>query len=483
MDAYLVSGWQALCQQLAPAFTGPTFVTFLHVATGWALCRSRPAVTALVHTIGPTLLGHAAKHWTAYEKFFYRAAWSMPELSRLLLTRVVAPLLDRCGADGPAAGGAGEAEAEAGAGADAELKIDDTTTGRHGRHVAYAGYFKDASASNAAHAVVRWAHNWVIGAVAVRPGRWPKWVLCLPVLFELYRKRADCDAARGRPFLTRQQIAAAMIRRTREALPGRAIHVAADGAYATKEVAEAAGEASTGPRRADLTSRIRADAAIYELPPKRRRPGRGPRPGKGRRLPTPRQIAARRTKGWRSVEVLAYGRRVKRRVLAVVCLWWRVARDKPIKLLIVRDPSGVQKDDYLFCTDPSVPDERVVERFAARWTVEDAVRDGKQVGGFGQVQGWCEHTVERQAPFALVVQTLVKAWYLLYGADDAAARARLDGDETYTWMKRKEHPSYLDMLATLRRALWSERLKCNSCLSGRVAALLKPLQFTLCAAA
>ena len=32
MDAVLVSGWEALCQLLAPAFTRPTFVTFLHLA-------------------------------------------------------------------------------------------------------------------------------------------------------------------------------------------------------------------------------------------------------------------------------------------------------------------------------------------------------------------------------------------------------------------------------------------------------------------
>jgi hypothetical protein len=474
MGAYLVSRWVELCQQLAPAFTAPTLVTFLHVATGWALCRSRPTVTDLVRTIGPTLLGHAAKHWTAYEKFFYRAAWSLPELSRLLLGRVVVAVIDRCAA-APAGG-------TAGAPADVWLNVDDTTAGRHGRHVAWAGYFKDASASNAAGTVVRWAHNWVVGAVAVRPARWPDWVVCLPVLFDLYRKRGDCDG--DRPFRTRQQIGADMIHRAAAALPGRRLRVGADGQYATRAMADAA--RADG---ADLVSRMRADAAIYAPPPKCRRPRRGRPPKKGKRLPTPRRIAARRTRGWRTVEVLVYGRRVRRRVLAVVCLWWRVAGDRPVKLLIVRDPSGVQKDDYLFCTDPSVPDGQIVERFAGRWPIEDAFRDGKQLCGFGQVQGWCPHTVERQAPFALIVQTLVKAWYLLCGADAAQAPAEggggAAGDDSdgYGWERPKEHPSYLDMLAALRRSLWSERLKVNSALTGRVAELLKPLQFTLCAAA
>ena len=38
-------GWEALCQQLASAFTRPTFVTFLHIATGWVLCPSLSTAT------------------------------------------------------------------------------------------------------------------------------------------------------------------------------------------------------------------------------------------------------------------------------------------------------------------------------------------------------------------------------------------------------------------------------------------------------
>lgn len=464
MDAALVSGWEALCQLLSPAFTRPTVVTFLHVVTGWVLCRSKPTVTNLVCTIGSSLLSHAARHWTVYEKFFYRAAWSLPEVSRLLLTRVAAPLIDRC---------AVSTEAIAAASA-IDLNIDDTTCGRCGKHVAWAGYFKDASACNTLGTVIHWAHNWVIGCVTMRDRRWPQWVIGLPVLFHLYRKPRDCD--KNHPFQTRQQIAAQMIRDTRAALPERTIRIAADGQYAAQEVVQAADDP-----RSNLVSRMRSDAAIYALPPQRKRRTRGRRKKKGKRLPTPRRLAARRKEGWRTVEAMAYGKKVKRKVLPVVCLWYHVAKDSPVKLLIVRDPSGQQKDDYLFCTDPNVPDEQIIERFAARWPIEECIHDGKQFGGFEQVQGWCKRTVQRQAPFALIVQTLVKAWYLLHGAD--AVSAQPEGAEICGWMRPKDHPSYLDMLATLRRVLWTHRIKCNSTFVGRVRKLLEPLRFTLCAAA
>jgi len=454
MDAALVTGWEALCQRLGPAFTHPTFVTFLQIATGWVLCRSKPTVTHLVCTIGTSLLGHAAKHWTVYERFFYRAAWDLLDLSRLLLVEVVAPLIRACGLVRAI-----------------DLNIDDTTCGRCGRHVAFAGYFKDASVSNTLQTVVHWSHNWVIGAVTLRPKRWPNRVIGLPVWFTLYRKRPACD--KRHPFRTRQQIAAEMIRRTRQALEDWPLRVAADGQYATKEVVEAAAGV-----RSNLVSRIRSDAALYALPPKRKAGRRGAPRKKGKRLPAPRQIAARRKKGWRLVEARMYGKVRQRLVLWIVCLWYHVSRERPIRLLIVRDPEGKEKDDCLFCTDPAVPDVEILERFAGRWPIEESILEGKQLGGMEQVQGWCARTVLRQAPMALVVQTLVKAWYLRYGVK--ATEAQPHGTD---WQGPKDHPSYLDMLATLRKALWTERIMGNSTFKGRVRGFWKTLQFALCAAA
>jgi len=454
MDATLVTGWEALCQQLAPAFTKPTFITFLHIAVGWVLCRSKPTVTSIVCTIGTRCLGHTVKHWTVYERFFYRASWSLGEVSRLLLVRVVAPLIRAHGVE-----------------VVIDLKIDDTTCARCGRHVAYAGYFKDASACNVLRKVVHWSHNWVIGCVAMRPKRWPNWVLGLPVWFSLYRKPADCN--RKEPFRTRQQIAAEMIEQTREALPDWTIRIAADGQYATSAVVQAALEADT-----NLVSRIRSDAAIYALPPKHRpKSKRGPRPKKGKRLPTPKKLARRRN-GWRTVEALVYGKRVKRQVLSVTCLWYHVHKTQPIKLMIVRDPTGQQTDDYMFCTDPAVSEVEIIERFAARWPIEEAIHDAKQLGGFEQVQGWCPRTVLRQAPMAMILQTLVKAWFLRYGVKAKSAQPK--GTD---WAASKDHPSYLDMLATLRKAIWSDRINIKSLLRGGVRELWKALQFTLCAAA
>lgn len=191
----------------------------------------------------------------------------------------------------------------------------------------------------------------------------------------ILRKRPDCG--KGHPFQTRQQIAAKMIRDAHACLPGRTIRIAADGQYATKRMVAAAREC-----RINLVSRMRSDAAVYELPAKRKRPGRGRSAKRGRRMPTPKVMAARRKKGWRSIQVRMYGKTVERRVLPITCLWYHVDKDHPAKLLIIRDPEGKQNDDFAFCTDPATPDEQIVERFAGRWPIEECIRDGKQHGGF-----------------------------------------------------------------------------------------------------
>lgn len=458
MEADPITAWTLLCQELASAFTRPTFITFLHIATGWVLCRSRPTVTGLICTMGQLFLGHVVKHWTVYERFFYRAAWSLDRVSQLLLTRVIVPLIDQEGYDG--------------AGGPIELIFDATTCGRTGKHVAYAGYFKDASVGNTLKTVVHWAHNWVIGCVVLRPYRWPNWVLALPVMFSLYRKRVDCD--QRHPFASTQQLAARMIEQTRQLLPARDIFVCGDGQFATREVVAALDH------RSNLVSRIRGDGALYEIPTQPGKRRRGQPRKKGKRLPTPKRLA-KRTKGWKTIWVRKRGKRVKRRVFALTCLWYHVCKDRPIKLLIVRDPAGRERDDFLFCTDPAVAEVQIVERHYGRWSIEDAIHDAKQIGGFEQVQGWCSRTVTRQAPMSMVIQTLVKAWYLTCGVKIACAQPK--GAKVCGWLGEKRHPSYLDMLATLRQVIWDSRINMNSAIRGRVRDILTALRFTLCGAA
>jgi len=459
MDAAsLVSAWNALIQHLCLAFTEPTARTWQQIALGWVLHRGPATVTGIFRTLGRL----ADRHWTVYEKFFYRATWSLETLSYYLMMHVIAPMILESGvmdsaSDKPVA----------------DLAIDDTTAGRYGKHVAHAGWFKDASAQGPATkgTVIHWAHNWIIGAFTVRLPRWPlvRWVL--PAVFTLYRKPADCD--KTHPFRTRQVLAGEMIQCVAKALPHMQLRVSADGQYATRDLVAAL------PEGVSLVSRIRRDAAINALPPKRRRPGqRGRTPKKGKRLPAPQKIAARRKKGWKMITVLKQGREVKRLVLGITCLWYHVCKDTPIRMVIVRDPSGKQEDDFFFCTDAKVSDREIVQRYYDRWGVEDAILESKQQMGFESTRGWCSKTVNRQGPLAMVLVTLVKAWYSKCALEDASLLP-----ETTPWYPAKTRPSFMDMLSALRRVLWQHRISPNSRFSARVQQIWNAVAYALSEAA
>ena len=273
-----------------------------------------------------------------------------------------------------------------------------------------------------------------------------------------------------------------MVHRAAQALPNVQWRLWADGQYATRDFVRGL------PPGANLVSRIRCDAALYALAPLRRRPGRrGRPPKKGRRLPTPRRMAARRKKGWKRIALLRQGRLVERLVMGITCLWYHVSADVPVRLVIVRDPAGRQKDDFFFCTDASVSDAEIAERACDRWGVEEAILEAKQQLGFETTRGWCSRTVNRQAPpivslrverLAMVLLTLVKAWYARCAVGEPSLLP-----EGAPWYRTKTRPSFADMLAALRRVLWQHRISPKSTVSARVQQVLDTVAHALCAAA
>ena len=175
----------------------------------------------------------------------------------------------------------------------------------------------------------------------------------------------------------------------------------------------------------------------------KRRPGRPAQ--KGMRLPKLSEIA--RTASWQRRIITMYGKRRARLLYSFQALWWKVSRARPVQVVIVRDPAGREKDDYFFTIDLAMDPAHVVEIYSARWGIEEGIREGKQIVGMDDVQGWSRAAVERQAPFAMLVLALIKAWYLKYVAPHERPDAL---------------PSTASMLARLRTAFWQKRISALS---------------------
>ena len=403
-----MTAWAALLRQARGLFTAPSFAIFTDLLTGWVLAPGQRTITAMIAVADPA----GVRAHDAYHRFVRDGAWHMSGLWRVLASHAVARF------------------APAGV---IELVCDDTPRHTSGRHVNGAGTFRDAVRSTVARVVYALGLNLVVVALRVQPG-WGGCPIAVPVNVRLHRKKDTTTTVAH---------AAAMIREIAGWLPGRDLHLCAEGAYATL--------AGAGLPNCHLTSRMRRDAALYQpAPPRTGRRGR-PRT-RGARLPTPPGLAAQaRDTDWEQVGIDLRGTAVQRLVYVRDVLWHKVNKKNLVRLAIVRDPAGVEPDDFFFTTDLTATGAEIATRYAGRWPIEVCFRDVKQDLGGENPQSFKRRGPERAACLSLWLHAVIWCWYL-----DTHPTGRTWIPRP--WYRHKRTPSFLDALAALRRVLWAQRI-------------------------
>jgi hypothetical protein len=335
------------------------------------------------------------------------------------------------------------------------LDADDTVYKKTGRSIEGAGVFRDAVRSTRSRVVYAWGLNLVVVTLRVRPP-WGGCPLGLPINVRVHRKGEA----------TTVELAAEMIREIADWLPDRRLHLHADGAYASLVGADLP--------RTHVTSRMRRDAAVYEpAPPRTGKRGR-PRT-KGRRLPTPVGLAAAAT-GWTDAQVDERGRTIARRLWSRDLLWYEVCPRRLVRLVVVRDPTGIQPDDFFVTSQPDAEPAEVASGYAGRWSIEVTNRDAKQALGGEDPQSWKGDGPARAAALSLWLHTLIWCWYLTTHATAQTWTPR-------PWYTRKHTASFADALAALRKTLWRQRITAMSAGARLPAEILEPLLDTLAEAA
>jgi len=369
-----------------PLFTAPSFRTFRALAAGFLAQTGKRTVRGMLSGAG---LAGIWPHHRAH-RFFSRARRDAGALG-LALARLVVTLLVPPGAP-------------------VLVAIDGTLFRRAGKKVYAAGWFRDGSAKGGRQ--VGFGSNWVIAAIVVRLPFMTRPV-ALPVMARLIRKGLKPAPASG--LVQARQVTAGLAR----ALPGRTIRVVADSACAGKELSRLPGQVT-------WTTRLRKDAALYELPGPRT--GRRGRPRvKGARLPSLADPA--KTAGFRQVTVRRYGKTATVHAAVITCLWHGVFGTRTVNVVLIRDRSATGYDLALATTGLDASPEQVTERYAARWSIEvGAIEDAKQISGGGQARNRHPAAVSRTVPFTLTCQTIAMLWHATTAASypgDAEARRAL----------------------------------------------------------
>ena len=397
------AGLGEVLQVVGGAFAAPTFATFVALVTGYLGATGRRTVTGMWIAAG---LAGVAHHARAH-RFFSHAVWDLDVVGLLLARAVVA-------AFAPGA---------------VSVVVDDTLFHRFGRRVFGCCWQHDGSARGR-DGIGRGNCFVIAGSTAPVPATGRE--VFFPPLFRRYRPKHGPS---------KPDLARAMVGVLARSLHPRRVQVVVDAAYRSP------GWRSL-PAAVTCTTRLPANAVLYApAPPRTGRRGR-PRT-KGARLGTAADLAA--AAAWRTTTTSRYGAVVTIEVAVVDCLWYGSLGGVPVHVVLVRDQRGrgALYDIAVVTTDRAVPAETVVCRYAARWSVEQAIKDGKDLLGCGDAQHRVQTAVERSVPFAMLCQTILVLWYTRIGnaeADIAARRA------TTPWYQHKTNISLDDMLVAFRRA-------------------------------
>ena len=401
----LVSSFAIVLQELAVVMTVPSFHNFLTILTGWVFAKRR-TVTGML-----TAAGLAGKrHHAAFHRLFAAARWSLDALG-LAVFRVLEPLL---GAD------------------TIFLALDDTLARKRGLKVFGAGMHHDPLLSSRGMAITNWGHSWVVLGVVVRLPLWPERAFCLPILFRLYLNHDASKRAR-RAYRTRPELAVEMLDSLCNQRKNKCFHVLADSAYGGQSVLRRL------PINCDLTSRLVLNARLFDVPPTRQ-PGTNGRPRKrGARLATPAEMLQERTA---RLTLNVYGRRDRvRAATRLACVY--AAPSRPLRIVAVEPLTGGRQEQAFYSTCSSATATQVLTWYALRWSIEVAFHDSKQHLGFEEPQGWSRRAVERTAPVAMLLYSLIVYWFAIEGHRHWHAPVT-------SWYT-KPRASFGDMLATLRR--------------------------------
>jgi DDE superfamily endonuclease len=397
-----------LLAAFGPCFTAPTMRTFQALVGGFVAQPGQRTVTGML--VGARLAGR--RHHDLAYRFFATARWSADQVGLVLLDLIAAMLVPPDAA--------------------VVLAVDDTLWRRTGRKLHGVAWHHDGAGPGRHRPA--WGHRWVVVGVIVHLPFLDR-AVCLPILARLWLP--------GVPDRTPLILARELLDLAVGHLAGRPVHLVGDAAYIGKPL-------QALPAHVTVTARLRCDAALYTpAPPRSGRRGRPRR--KGDRLPELVVIAAMTRYRWTPVRVRCYGKTLDREVLALRCLWYGALKGQPVQVILSR-PVGA-RDGYelaLVTTDLAATPATIMERYANRWSAEQAFLDARHLAGVGQARTRTRRSVQRLVPFGLCCLSLAICWYARHGQpvhDLAAHRARAP------WYRTKRAVSVADMLAALRRAL------------------------------
>jgi DDE superfamily endonuclease len=420
-----------LLRQFAPVFTVPTFQTFGEVVTGWVLSHRHRYVTEVIFASGNVGNGH----WCRFHRFFSHAAWDLDSFT-FLLAKLICTI--------------------AAPNATLHWAVDDTLCRKRGLTLYGAGMHYDPLISSRAKSLVSWGHDWVVLCLIIVNPFWaPTKVFALPVAARLYRnrqgltkgKKSRGKAAKANPnHRTRPELALELIQLVSQWFPNDEIFLSGDSAYGGRSIL------SYLPTNVHLISHVHPKGALYKRAPIKKEGSKGAPRKKGARLPGMAQWAKDSAQPWTRLKFNQFGLHARLAVKTIKALYYKAGGDRELTIVLVHDLEGKRPDQMFYCTKLTWSARQILTAYSYRWSIECTFESCKQFLGLEDPANRLPKAVERTAPFAMFIYSLVVVWFHKTGH-------RFIRFPNRPWYSRKQEPAFADLLTTLRRVSLEEKTR------------------------
>lgn len=412
----LPSEFLAVILPYANLFCKRVFIHVQLLLAGAILTPGKRTISSVLRIVGLS----QEKAFHKYHRVLSQSRWSALTASRLLLQQLLAVFI-------------GQQPLIVG--------IDETLERRWGGHIKARGIYRDAVRSSGSHFVKCSGLRWMCVMVLTKV-HWANRVWALPFLTALApSERYYEDKARVHKKLT--DWARQLLLQVKRWVGERQVIAVGDSSYAVIDLLKALqGQVS-------LISRLRLDAALYEPVPVPLPGQRGRKRLKGVRLPTLLKVAEDKTTSWQNVEVADWygGQPQTVDYCTGAALWYHTGK-KPVAIrwVLVRLNS---KLTGLVSNDPALTAPAMIEYFVRRWSIETTFALVRGHLGVETQRQWSDLAIGRTTPVLMGLFSLVTL------VADSLQKKGLLTCQVSSWYI-KQHLTFSDALAGVRRYLWQE---------------------------
>jgi DDE superfamily endonuclease len=407
--------------EFQPFFSKSVWENAQVLLTGAILAIGKRTITACLRIMGKS----DDPHFQNYHRVLNRAQWPALALSRVLLKLLIKTFAPK---------------------GTLLFGIDGTLERRRGDKISAKGIYHDPLRSSKSHFAKASGLRWLSCMLLVKIP-WAAAVWALPFLTVL------CPSARyyekrGRQGQTLNERAWQLIQLVARWLPDRTIVFVADSSFAAIKLLQLV----SGTPNVSLITRLRLDAALFDPPPLRR-PGERGRPRvKGDRRPSLKDVLTNPKTVWTKLEIKDWYGEGKRtvEVCTETALWWsRSHRSRVIiRWVLIRDPQGEFEPQALLSTKLPHTPLQILTWFIQRWRLEVTFEESKAHLGIETQRQWNDLAIARTTPclYGLFSVVTLMADALIQSETTAVRQA--------AWYT-KEHPTFSDAIAIVRRCVWS----------------------------